>query len=103
MSNDYTLAEMISILNERYKKSVSIQGILGAAYYQRDGKDYQIVVVEYSARWEAQIFLNHQMVGSYEASEFDIGNLLLYIMDNDPQFIENLIAGAKAKIDRGEC
>ena len=103
MSNNYTPVELIKELNERYKKSVSIQRIIGAAYYRKDNKDYQIVVVEYPARWEAQIFLNHQEVGSYEATESDLGALLLYIMEKDRRFVENLIGGAKAIIDHGAC
>ncbi|MDR2784636.1 MAG: hypothetical protein LBB83_01845 [Treponema sp.] len=87
---------------EKWKNAGSVLRILGAAFHHKNGKDYQIVLVEYPARYEAKIFHNHQMVDSYEAPEADIDALLRYIMEDDRQFVEDLIAGAKTKIESGK-
>jgi hypothetical protein len=88
---------------EKWKNAGSVLHILGAGFHHKNGKDYQIVVVEYPARYEAQIFHNHQVVGSCEVTAANIDALLCYIMDDDRRFVEDLIAAAKAEIESGKC
>ncbi|GMO42324.1 MAG: hypothetical protein Pg6C_03790 [Treponemataceae bacterium] len=95
---NYDPKAIIDSLQKRYQKTVSIQKILGASYYPYTGKDYQIVAVEYPARYEAQIFLDHELVGTYEPDKRDLDALLRYIIDDDKRFVDGLIAGAEKVI-----
>jgi hypothetical protein len=97
----YDPKAVIDSLKKRYQKTTSILKILGASYHRCNGKDYQIVAVEYPARYEAQIFLNHKLVGTYEPDKSDIDSLLRYIIDDDTQFVDGMIAGAKKAITNG--
>jgi hypothetical protein len=98
---NYDPEAVIDSLQKRYQKTTSILKILGASYRQCNGKDYQIVVVEYPARYEAQIFLNHKLVETYEPDKSDFDALLRYIMEDDKQFVDGMIAGAKKVIANG--
>jgi hypothetical protein len=94
----YDPKAVIDSFQKRYQKTTSILKILGASYYRCNEKDYQIVVVEYPARYEAQIFLNHELAKTYEPDKRDLDALLRYMMEDDKQFVDGMIAGAKKVI-----
>jgi hypothetical protein len=69
--------------------------------YARNGKQYIIGVIEYTAGYEACIYLDDKIIAEgYESN--NVGAYMKFIMEKDNAFLDEIVQKAKNDIDSGK-